>query len=475
MMPLQLCWLRNDLRLSDNHALYHARQKGPVVAVCLLSPQTWQAHDDAAIKIDFWLRNLHSLQAELQQLNIPLRLLNVSDWQQAPDALLQLANQLGAAALHFNDEYGIHEQARDTAVSQACTRDGISCHRYTDQLLFRPGSLLTQAGHMFKVYSQFRRLAYRELHRACPPCLPRIQAQSQMPCPADPLPPELEGFVASPAQRTLWPAGEEAAHERLQWFCQQSLSDYAEQRDRPDLDGTSRLSAYLTAGVLSVRQCLHAALRSNQGEFDTGQPGAVSWINELLWREFYKHILVCYPRVSRQQAFRVEMEQVPWRHDPAALRAWQEGRTGFPILDAAMRQLRHTGWMHNRLRMLSAMFLTKNLLIDWREGERWFMQHLIDGDLAANNGGWQWSASTGTDAAPYFRIFNPLTQSEKFDPRGDFIRRWLPELAHLKGKQIHQPIKADLFSTIDYPAAIVDLKQTRQRALDAFKSLGESS
>jgi deoxyribodipyrimidine photo-lyase len=224
--------------------------------------------------------------------------------------------------------------------------------------------------------------------------------------------------------------------------------------------------------VLSPRQCLHAALAANQGEFDSGNPGVVTWINELLWREFYKHILVGYPRVSRHRAFRLETEAVPWRHAPQELAAWQEGRTGLPIIDAAMRQLLATGWMHNRLRMIVAMFLTKNLLIDWREGERFFMRHLIDGDLAANNGGWQWSASTGTDAAPYFRIFNPISQSQKFDPDGHFIRQWVPELAGLNKRDIHDPSSlGGLFAPSGYPRPIVDLSRSRERALAAFKNL----
>ena len=240
-------------------------------------------------------------------------------------------------------------------------------------------------------------------------------------------------------------------------------------RDRPDLDATSRLSAYLAAGVLSPRQCLHAALRVNQGEFDGGNPGAVSWINELLWREFYKHILVCYPRVSRHRAFRPETESVRWRNDPKGLAAWKEGRTGIPLVDAAMRQLLATGWMHNRLRMVSAMFLTKNLLIDWREGERWFMQHLIDGDLAANNGGWQWSASTGTDAAPYFRVFSPVRQSHRFAPKGRFIARYVPELATADDKTIHEPWKQPLM-TPDYPTTIVAHQGVKQRVESAFRA-----
>lgn len=283
----------------------------------------------------------------------------------------------------------------------------------------------------------------------------------------------MAGFAPpSEALRQLWPAGEDEALQRLQRFADEQLEWYDQQRDFPVVPGTSQLSAYLAAGVISPRQCLHAAMTINRGEFASGNPGAVCWISELLWREFYKHILVGYPRVSMGRAFRRETEALAWRHAPEELAAWQEGRTGLPIIDAAMRQLRDTGWMHNRLRMIVAMFLTKNLLIDWREGERWFMRHLIDGDLAANNGGWQWSASTGTDAAPYFRIFNPLSQSAKFDPEGRFLRHWLPELASLNKRDIHNPdALGGLFGVAGYPRPMVDLSKSRERALAAFKNL----
>ena len=476
MKPIQLCWLRNDLRLQDNHALYHASLEGQVVAVCTISAETWLAHDDAPIKIDFWLRNLQALALRLQERHIPLRIINLSSWTEAPERLLALASELDAKGLFFNNEYGAHEQQRDELVMQSFAENGLNCQRYTDQILFSPGSLLTQAGSMFKVYSQFRRQAYQQLHKHLPACLPEPAKQASNAIQSDPVPDSLSGFSApSPEQRQLWPAGEQAAIERLTHFADAIMPGYDSTRDLPAVDGTSRLSAYLVAGVLSPRQCLHAAIGANRGEFDSGNPGAVSWINELLWREFYKHILVCYPHVSKHRAFRPDMEQVPWRNDTAALHAWQQGQTGIPIIDAAMRQLLATGWMHNRLRMLTAMFLTKNLLIDWREGERWFMRHLIDGDLAANNGGWQWSASTGTDAAPYFRIFNPVSQSRKFDPKGEFIRTWVPELAHYDGKQIHEPPSADLFSAHSYPKPIVDLGSSRKRALDAFKNLGETA
>lgn len=475
MNRVQLCWLRNDLRSHDNKALSRAREQGPVVAVWLVSEQTWREHLDAPVKIDFWLRNLASLQQRLQQRGIPLRILHCPRWQDAADCLLQLAGELQAAGLHFNAEYGIHEQQRDDACLIAFRQAGLQADSYHDQLLFPPGSLLTRSGSMFKVYSQFRKLAIATLHQRLPRCLAEPEPQPPLAISSDAIP-QLPGLAdASALQQQLWPAGEAAAQQRLQQFCEDSLHAYSEQRDRPDLDGTSRLSPYLASGVISVRQCLHAAMRCNQGELDSGNRGVQTWVNELLWREFYKHILVAYPHVSRHRAFRPETEAVAWRNDPKALEAWQQGRTGYPIIDAAMRQLLATGWMHNRLRMLSAMFLTKNLLIDWREGERWFMQHLIDGDLAANNGGWQWSASTGTDAAPYFRIFNPVTQAQKFDPDGDFIRQWLPELASRPTRLIHQPLPAaDLFGTSDYPPPLVELSASRQRALDAFKNLGET-
>ncbi|MEO4047523.1 deoxyribodipyrimidine photo-lyase [Pseudomonas sp. CAU 1711] len=469
----QLIWLRSDLRTRDNSALSAAMAAGPTLALYLISPQQWHEHDDAPCKVDFWLRNLAELKTALAELNVPLLVRQAPRWSDAPQVLAQLCREQRIATLWINDEYGIHESRRDQAVAEALAKQGVTLQRRLDQLLLQPGSVLTKAGGYFQVYSQFRKLCYQRLHAALPAVLPRPSAQAPLEIAGDPIPRAVEGF-ATPAQslRARWPAGEAAALQRLGEFAEQRMSEYQERRDFPGLDGTSQLSAYLAAGVLSPRQCLHAALRINRGEFDSGNVGALTWINELLWREFYKHILVGYPRVSRHRAFRAETEALPWRRAPDELAAWQQGRTGIPIVDAAMRQLLTTGWMHNRLRMLVAMFLSKNLLIDWREGERFFMRQLIDGDLAANNGGWQWSASTGTDAAPYFRIFNPISQSRKFDPEGDFIRTWVPELAGLSKRDIHDPSAlGGLFGVAAYPRPIVDLGRSRERALQAFKNL----
>jgi deoxyribodipyrimidine photo-lyase len=470
---VQLIWLRSDLRLQDNTALSAAAARGPTVAVYLLSPEQWLEHDDAPCKVDFWLRNLSELRGALDELNIPLLIRKASRWDEAPRVLLDLCQQLKIGAVHINEEYGIHESRRDAAVAETLKANCIDFFSYLDQLLLKPGTLLTKTGTYFQVFSQFRKVCYDRLRGSLPKRVAAPAAQAPLAISSDKIPSNVEGFATpSDSLRRLWPAGEACAHRRLDTFADAQIDDYKNERDFPAKPGTSQLSAYLAAGVISPRQCLHAALQSNQGEFESGKVGAVTWINELLWREFYKHILVGYPRVSRHRAFRPETETLAWRDAPDELLAWQEARTGLPIIDAAMRQLLETGWMHNRLRMVVAMFLTKNLLIDWREGERFFMRHLIDGDLAANNGGWQWSSSTGTDSAPYFRIFNPQSQSEKFDSEGLFIKHWLPELAGLNKKDVHNPANlSGLFGVADYPSPIVNLSSSRQRALAAFKNL----
>ncbi|WP_175253054.1 deoxyribodipyrimidine photo-lyase [Pseudomonas sp. BMW13] len=469
----RLMWLRSDLRTQDNTALSEAMLSGPTIALYLITPQQWQRHDDAPCKVDFWLRNLAELQRALARLNVPLLVRHCADWSDAPAQLAEVCHQHNVCAVHVNEEYGVNESLRDQQVAAYLRQQDIAWHSHLDQLFFRPGSVLTRSGSYFQVYSQFRKVCYERLHSALPACIAPLRPQAPLAIASDPIPEAVAGFTTPGASlRELWPAGEDAAQQRLQRFADEQVSEYDRQRDFPARPGTSQLSAYLAAGVLSPRQCLHAALSANQGEFDSGNPGAVTWINELLWREFYKHILVGYPRVSRHRAFRLETEALRWRDAPQELAAWQEGRTGLPLIDAAMRQLQATGWMHNRLRMVVAMFLTKNLLIDWREGERFFMRQLIDGDLAANNGGWQWSASTGTDAAPYFRIFNPISQSQKFDPDGHFIRHWLPELASLNKRDIHDPAAlGGLFAPSGYPRPIVDLSRSRERALSAFKDL----
>ncbi|EFF75622.1 cryptochrome/photolyase family protein, partial [Achromobacter piechaudii] len=359
----------------------------------------------------------------------------------------------------------------DAAVAGALDAIGVDWTLHHGASLLRPGTVTTGKGDCYRVYTPYARTCRDRLRTAPVVAVPPPRPQTPPDWSPDPLPDTFDGFARpSEAIRALWPAGEAAAGDRLEAFTEGVIDAYKDERDFPSLPGTSCLSPYLAAGVLSPGQALRAALSANHGELDSGKAGAATWINELLWREFYQHLLAAYPSLSMHQPMKPETAAVPWRDAPDDLRAWQQGKTGIPIVDAAMRQLLALGWMHNRLRMVTAMFLSKNLLIDWRLGEAWFMAHLVDGDLAANNGGWQWSASTGADAVPYFRVFNPLSQSRRFDPRGVFLREWLPELADLDDKAIHDPSPMER-AAAGYPMPIVDLAQSRLRALEAFGNL----
>jgi deoxyribodipyrimidine photo-lyase len=266
----------------------------------------------------------------------------------------------------------------------------------------------------------------------------------------------------------LWPAGEDEAETKLLKFLDEKVINYSKNRNDPMLDGTSRISPYLASGIISPKKCILEALKINNYEFSSGHIGVTKWIDEIIWREFYKNIMFSFPKVSKGQPFQDYSKAIKWRYNESEFIAWKEGNTGFPIVDAAMRQLIHEGWMHNRLRMVVAMFFTKNMLHDWRLGEAYFMQNLIDGDFSSNNGGWQWSSSTGTDAAPYFRIFNPITQSTNFDKEGLFIKKYVPELKGLDKSIIHNPSKEHR-KHCNYPEPILGLKESRLRAIEAFK------
>ncbi|MDH3686719.1 MAG: DNA photolyase family protein, partial [Myxococcales bacterium] len=277
------------------------------------------------------------------------------------------------------------------------------------------------------------------------------------------------GVAGDPTE--LPKAGEAAALQRLRSFLDRHVEAYEKARDFPALDATSRLSPYLRFGALSIRRCIQEAQKAAERD-SSKRAGTAKWLDELVWREFYHAILDVHPRVLRG-SFRREYDSLEWVNDEAEFAAWCAGRTGYPFVDAAMRQLLATGFMHNRARMVTASFLTKDLLVDWRWGERFFMSRLLDGDPASNNGGWQWAASTGTDAQPYFRIFNPVAQGERFDPEGEYVRRWVPELAGFSGKSAHRPWEQPLLAP-DYPAPIVDHAERRKLALERFKAARET-
>jgi deoxyribodipyrimidine photo-lyase len=351
-------------------------------------------------------------------------------------------------------------------VAHACAANGISFNQYHGGVVLPPGSVLTATGDPYTVFTPFKRR-----------WLSTLTPDDWAPLPAPPAQTALDNAARSKAELASrnselisslpenddpeWPAGEEAARQRLTEFIDQRVSAYQAERDYPAKPATSRLSAYLSIGALSARQALSAARDANNNILNAkpaANPGLDTWISELVWREFYRHVTAAFPHISKGRAFKTQTDALQWRQDTEQFERWCQGMTGYPIVDAGMRQLNATGWMHNRLRMVTAMFLSKHLLLDWRLGERYFMEHLIDGDFAANNGGWQWSASTGTDAVPYFRIFNPSSQAKKFDAQAEFIREWVPEIDGLTGS-----------NPAAYPAPMVDHAQARERALAFFK------
>ena len=471
---MQLIWFRQDLRIADQTALWHAAQAGPCAAIVFISPEQSMLHDDAPVKCQFYLRQLDCLKHQLQTLNIPLIILHAPLWKDIPQQLKELCIHLRVQCLHANCETGVNEQLRDRQVHQALSSAAIPFKQYTDRTIFILGSILNKSNQPYQVFSAFKKSCYEQLSISLPSIFPAVQKQQtiNLDLPENLKQASLAEFYLDDPLQALWPVSEQYALDLLDQFIQEDLALYKEQRDFPHQNGTSKISAYLNIGMVSIRQCLQALFRQQRGNFYLDNIGQQTWLDELLWREFYQHILFHFPAVSKHLPFKQDTQKLQWRYDHDDLTAWQQGLTGIPIVDAGMRQLLQTGWMHNRVRMITAMFLSKNLLIDWRLGEKWFMQHLIDGDLAANNGGWQWCASTGTDAVPYFRIFNPVSQSQKFDPHGDYIRTWLPELAHLDTKRIHDPFAyAPDDHTLHYPRPIVDLKYSRLRAIEAFKSI----
>ncbi len=464
-----LAWLRSDLRADDNAALSNAcATDGAVHALFIATPEQWRRHQWGPRRRSFVLRSVAALGRRLDALGIPLHVLRVDDFAAVPAALADLCQEFAIDEVHASREYGVDELARDEAVAAELARKSLRFRCYDDATVLPPGSLSTGQGEPYRVYTPFRRAWLKVVRddelRILPEPARRHEAA------AAPYRDRVEDLDDGDLDSDWWPIGEQAAQDRLDRFVDGPLLRYHELRDQPAVDGTSRLSPYLASGVISVRRCFRAALDINQGEWDSGHAGVTTWLGELIWREFYASVLAGFPRVSRHRPMREETERIPWRDDPDALEAWRQGRTGIPLVDAGMRQLREVGWMHNRPRMVTAMFLRKHLLIDWRHGEAWFMEQLVDGDLAANNGGWQWSASTGTDAAPYFRVLSPLRQAERFDPDGVFQRRYIDELADVPVPALGQP-GCEALLQAGYPEPIVDLKSARQRCIDTFKEI----
>ena len=465
----RVVWFRHDLRISDNPALFHGAMAGDgVLAAYVLCDEMIKRHSVAPVRVDFIRRNLLALRESLAALNIPLLVLPASQMADISPLMECLMRQTGASDLYFNAEYPLDEQRRDHSVTTTLLRAGYGVAQFHDRLIVPPGQIRNGKGEPYKVFTAYKNSWVTRAKQLPlqPLGKPKVQPEQSAVAQSEA---QLDALFARHAQRDLasvWPAGEAMARRRLVAFLATRVQQYASARDIPSLAGTSQLSPYLALGVISPRECLRHAVQASEGAWLAGEHGIATWINELIWREFYQQLVVDFPAVCKWQPMQAYTNAFPWRRDASLFQAWCAGETGVPIVDAAMRQLLDLGWMHNRLRMVVASYLTKNLQIDWRMGEAYFMSQLIDGDFAANNGGWQWCASTGTDAAPWFRVFNPVRQSQRFDPDGVFIRQYLPVLAGLSAKNIHSPppIKG-------YPAPLVDLAVSRKQTIEMFGAL----
>ncbi|ESK94386.1 deoxyribodipyrimidine photo-lyase [Moniliophthora roreri MCA 2997] len=535
-------WMRMaDLRISDNRALSLASARAkeeniPLIVIFVISPQDYTAHDRGARRIDFTLRNLSSVKGSLAKLHIPLHTFTERIRKNLPQSVISLLADYSCNSLYANIEYEVDELRRDLKVCSLAKSKGIKAIFVHNKCIIEPGVVTTKENRAYAVYSPFERTWISKLNEDQDYYLqeypsPEPNASSVKKSEkfsnlfSTPVPESVPGFELEEEDRKtmlkVWPAGEEHAEKILDRFvhtksrsCQMGIASpladgaeesdkssrlmkYDKDRDNATRDTTSRLSPYLSAGVISVRACVRATLTMQKSDKVDGSRGSGIgvWVQELAWRDFYTNILTSFPRVSMGRPYLEKYAKVVWENhqergaggggysgddpdpvgqgdDGAMLKAWKEGRTGVPIVDAAMRCIKQMGWVHNRLRMIVAMYLTKDLMIDWRVGERYFMQQLIDGDLASNNGGWQWSASTGVDPCPYFRIFNPYNQSTKADPSGEFIRHFVPELSKLRGTELHKPPPA-VADKLGYPRAIVEHDKSRERALRRFKNPGE--
>ncbi|MFL6674087.1 MAG: cryptochrome/photolyase family protein [Massilia sp.] len=470
-----LVWFRRDLRSVDHAALHHALVSSQQVYCVFVFDDDILAPlpaDDR--RVGFIHASLLELDADLRQLGGCLLVRH----GRAAEEIARLAAQLGVDAVFANSDYEPQAIARDAAVAARLRADGRTLYSFKDQVIFEKSDVLTLGGTPFSVFTPYKN-AWLKLLAAQPAALAPWQVEPHAArlakAPAGHALPSLAGVGFRPSSTPALPAGMTGAALLFERFIAQ-LPAYGADRDYPALDATSSLSMHLRFGTTSVRHLVRTVQQLVAN--GAGGAGAPVWLSELVWREFYSMILFHHPHVV-EHAFKPAFDAIEWESGPeadAAFAAWCEGRTGYPLVDAAMAQLNRTGFMHNRLRMVTASFLVKDLGIDWRRGERYFALRLNDYELASNNGGWQWAASTGCDAQPWFRIFNPVTQSHKFDPQGAFIRRYLPQLAQLDSKEIHAPWTAGPLALAakgvvlgrDYPCPMVDHDEARQRTLERF-------
>jgi len=469
MSTTAIVWFRRDLRLADNPALDHARSHfDRVVPVYIHDPEAEGDWAPGAAS-RWWLH--HSLAALDERLRQRGSSLIIASGDTEAE-LVRMIRACSADAVLWNRLYDPTLVRRDKTLKKHLRDDGVKAESFNAGLLFEPWEILKKDGSPYLVFTPYWKQMQKQWRSVGVSPEPRqLNLSSRLPASL-----KLEQLKLLPDRdwadgfNERWTPGELAARRRLDRFVEEAVGRYDDKRNRPDCHGTSRLSPHLHFGEISPLQVAHAL--DEAGELPGGK-GRWSFLREIAWREFSTYLLFHYPELPDQPLKR-QFDQFPWRSDYGKeLKAWQRGHTGVPMVDAGMRELWQTGWMHNRVRMVVASYLTKNLLIPWQEGARWFWDTLVDADLANNTQGWQWTAGCGADAAPYFRVFNPVLQGEKFDPQGEYVRRWCPELRSIAGSRVHQPEIAHAEGR-SYPAMQVDLKGSRERALSAYGEIRQA-
>lgn len=470
-------WFRSDLRVQDNTALWHMTETARAIGakpigLYVISTKFWKDHLESAYKIDLILRTLEVLKNSLAEHGIPLSVVYLDD---ANDKTVDFANwfedliqsRFKAANVYFNVLYEYDEMARDIEVMKS----NLKCHIFDDQCIVPPLTLSTGKGTQYskftpwyKKWDEHLKKNTIQVHKITHK-FPQTDNENVK---DDDYSLDYDFTLESLSQfgvegHVSLPAGENAANKLLkEWL--KKVKSYDKLKDYPSKETTSRLGPYISIGSISTRTIVSQSQRLNKGKIVGGDNGIATFIKEVAWRDFYRHVIVNWPFLMLHTPFNFSSLDIAWHSDTSRFEKWCLGRTGFPIIDAAMRELLNTGYMNNRLRMVCASFLCKDLLQDWRMGEKWFHHHLVDADFISNNGGWGWCSSTGVDGQPWFRIFNVYTQSQKFDPEGHFIKKWVPELAHLDSKEIHKPPPTE-----DYPEPIVDREESRKIALERYR------
>jgi deoxyribodipyrimidine photo-lyase len=465
-----LVWLRSDLRAEWHSPLdYAIEHHQQVFALFCLTPSQWQHYHYAPCKINLIIHRLKALKAELAERNVPLFIIDTDNFAQSPEQVVKFCQQHNISSVYFNAEYEWDERVRDKKTKKLCDDAGITLAKFHDTCIVRPEVIFSKQQSPYKMFTPYFNTWLAELNRVFPQ---RIEKSMAKTTDNKGKQPELDTYIQSTSVSD-WPASHDDMLKQLSLFVFEKAPDYGHARDIPSIEGTSQISHLLSIGGLSAKQCAFALQQEYGEKLNEPKHGAHVWLKELAWRDFYRYVAFHFTHVNKNFPFQKQYHYFKWDTNKGHFEAWKSGETGYPIVDAAMRALKATGWMHNRLRMIVASFYCKHLFLPWRWAEDYFMSQLIDGDFASNNGGWQWSASVGTDAAPYFRIFNPTAQSERFDPEGKFIKQWVPELAKLNAKQIHQPSKFTDVLKLGYYVPIVDHASSVNRTKQQFKQFIE--